>query len=60
MRGFANVFWNDEYGADVPFDTEFTAKLQIERNYSANALETTKMKIGKGAELELQEGRHLN
>lgn len=52
-RGFANVFWNDEYGADVPFDTEFTAKLPRERNYSVNALDTTKMKIGKDAELEL-------
>lgn len=43
--GLANVFWSDEYGADVPFDTEFTAKLPTERNYFMNAIETTRMKI---------------
>lgn len=51
--GLANIFWDSEFGANVPFDTEFTATIPAQRIYAINALEKDYIKIGKNAELHL-------
>ncbi len=49
--GTVNIFWNSEFGENVPFDTEFTTTIPIQKKYKINALEKDSIKIGKNAEL---------
>ena len=45
--GTANIFWNSEFGENVPFDTEFTTTIPMQKKYKINALEKDSIKIGK-------------
>ena len=51
--GTANIFWDSEFGENVPFDTEFTTTIPMQKKYKINALEKDSIKIGKNAELHL-------
>lgn len=52
--GLANVYWNEIYGTDVPFDTTFTTELpQGVAVYQLDAYKSTKTKIYDNLYLEL-------
>ncbi|MBO4701242.1 MAG: hypothetical protein J5625_01135 [Lachnospiraceae bacterium] len=52
--GFANVFWNDEFGENVPFETEIEASLpEIPKYKIINGMESTRFKLDKNSELIL-------
>lgn len=51
--GKANVFWNDTFGADVPFETVVRMKLPKKRKIAMDAYEDVKAKINKDLEIEL-------
>ena len=44
---------NNVFGENVPFDTEFTTTIPMQKKYKINALEKDRIKIGKNAELHL-------
>ncbi len=52
-EGLANVFWGDEFGADVPFETEFIAKLPKTKKICINAYEKTEFKIDNNCKIKL-------
>ncbi len=58
--GLANIFWDSEFGANIPFETEFTAPLPIQKTYAINALQKDYIKIGKNAELHLLNFNEVN
>ena len=52
--GLANIYWNDEFGENVPFETEIETKIpEIPKFKVINGMETTKAKLDKNTELEL-------
>ena len=53
-NGLANIFWDDEFGENVPFETEIEAKLpEIPKEKVLNGFKKTKLKIDKVTELEI-------
>ena len=51
--GKANIFWNDVFGADVPFEAVVQMRLPKKRKVSIDAYKTVKAKISKELEIEL-------
>lgn len=51
--GLANVFWDEKYGENVPFETVFSASLPERMTYSLNTRNTVKMKIDEQTRLEI-------
>lgn len=52
--GLANIFWDDEFGENVPFETEIEAKIpEIPKEKVLNGFKKTKLKIDKVTELEI-------
>jgi len=52
-EGFANVFWNEEFGRDVPFETEFIVKLPKIKKICINAYQKNEFKIDNNCKIEL-------
>ncbi len=51
--GLANVFWDEKYGEDVPFETIFTVELPTDKLYKIDAYKSTLVKIDKNTLLEI-------
>lgn len=52
--GLANIYWNDEFGENVPFETEVCAKLPpIPKIKVVNGMETSSLKLDKDTVIEL-------
>lgn len=50
--GLANVYWSEEYGGDIPFETEFTVKLP-KLHYTVDAFKAANVKIDRDTRLEI-------
>lgn len=51
--GKANIFWDDAFGADVPFETVVRMKLPKKREVAIDAYKGVKAKVNKDLEIEL-------
>lgn len=51
--GLANVFWSEEYGENVPFETIFSASLPERMIYSLNTQNGIEMKVDELTRLEI-------
>lgn len=52
--GLANIYWNDEFGENVPFETEIETKLpEIPKIKVINGMATSTLKIDKDTVIEL-------
>jgi len=51
--GKANVFWDDVFGADVPFETVVRMKLPKKRKIAIDAYKNVKAKVNKELEIEI-------
>jgi len=52
--GLANVYWNDEFGRDVPFETEVEAKIpELPKSKVINGMRASVLKMDKDTQLEL-------
>lgn len=58
--GLANIYWSEEYGSDVPFETEFTVKLPEKIPHTINAFKSTKVKIDVNTQLEILNFEEFN
>lgn len=52
-KGKANIFWDDVFGADVPFETVLQMNLPKKRKITIDAYKTVKTKVNKDLEIEL-------
>lgn len=52
-KGKANIFWDEVFGADVPFEAVFQMKLPKKRKVKIDAYKTVKTKVNKDLEIEI-------
>ena len=52
-EGFANVYWNEEFGENIPFETQFVVELPKTEKVRFNAYQTNRLKIDDNCEIEL-------
>lgn len=52
-EGLANIFWNEEFGKNVPYETEFIVKLPKIKRICINAYQKTEFKINNNCKIEL-------
>ncbi len=51
--GTANVYWNEEFGEDVPFETIIETEIPNEKNITIYAHKDTKIRINNDLKIEL-------
>lgn len=51
--GLANVYWDEKYGEDVPFNTVVTVDIPKENSYELDLFESTSTKIDSNTNLEV-------
>lgn len=58
--GTANVFWDEKYGEDVPFQTQFTVKLPKYPSYKIDAFVSTTVNIDAQSTLSIWNMEEFN